>query len=174
MALPLFFPPVRYVKTVNRKNALTLAALCARAGAPCNALGRWTQRPVILRPAGNAPAWIHAEPGDWNAVEIGVPPLKSDTAHARWALGAMAFALFDGVARASIAGAPWAKIERPRGRSPGPRRPRSSAERVHRLRAARRQKATALPRKRAREKNRGAFCGSRLAGKKGKATAPSS
>ena len=93
-------------------------------------MGAWTQRLVAVRDAGPVEPWIHAEPGEWNAVEIGVPPLKSGVARARWALGAMAFALFDGVARASIAGAPWAKIERPRGRSLGVRRPRSGAERA--------------------------------------------
>lgn len=142
MTLPLFFPPIRYVKTVDRKGAITLERLCAKAGASCKALGPWTQRPVIVRNAGHAPPWIHAEPGDWNAVEIGAPPLKTRTARARWALGALAFALFDGVARASIAGQPWAKIERPRGRPPGTRRPRSNAERVRRMRALRRDGET--------------------------------
>lgn len=68
-------------------------------------------------------------------MEIGVPSLKSDRERARWALGAMAFMLFDGVARASIAGEPWARIARPRGRSPASRRPRSVAERVRLSRA---------------------------------------
>ncbi|MCL1962443.1 MAG: hypothetical protein FWG56_11890 [Desulfovibrionaceae bacterium] len=138
MPLPLFFPLVRYVKTIDRKDAITLELLCAKAGTACKAFGQWTQRPVILRNAGDAVPWIHAEPGDWNAVEVGAPPLKTDTARARWALGALAFALFDGVARASIAGAAWARIERPRGRLPGTQRPRSSAERVRRARALRR------------------------------------
>jgi hypothetical protein len=138
MALPLFFPPVKFVPAVNRAGALTLQALCLQAGAACQAIGRWTQRPVVVREAGRTPPWIHAEPGDWNAVEIGVPPLKSAQARARWALGAMAFALFDGVARASVAGQPWARIQRPRGRSPGDQRPLTGAERARRLRALRR------------------------------------
>lgn len=130
MPLPLFFPPVRYVKALDRSAAVPLERLCAMAGASCKASGAWTQRPVIVRDAGHATPWIHAEPGEWNAVEIGVPSLKSDRERARWALGAMAFMLFDGVARASIAGEPWARIARPRGRSPASRRPRSVAERV--------------------------------------------
>jgi hypothetical protein len=137
MALPLFFPQVKFVPAVSRAGALTLEALCMSAGTTCKALGRWTQRLVIVREAGNAPPWIHAEPGDWNAVEIGVPPLKDDKARARWALGAMAFALFDGVARASVASQPWARIERPRGRAPGTRRSMTGAERTRRSRAAR-------------------------------------
>lgn len=136
MTLPLFFPTVKFVKTVDRAHAVTLESLCEQAGVACKALGRWTQRPVIVRDADESTAWVHAEPGDWNAVEIGVPPLKGgDVARARWALGAMAFALFDGVARASIAGQPWARIEHPRGRAPGPRRALSNAERVRRSRA---------------------------------------
>lgn len=135
MALPLFFPTVKFVKTLDRANAVTLESLCVQAGTACKALGRWTQRQVIVQEAKDSTPWIFAEPGDWNAVEIGVPALKGgDVARARWALGAMAFALFDGVARASIAGEPWARIERPRGRQPGPRRPLSNAERAQRFR----------------------------------------
>ena len=135
MALPLFFPNLRDVKAVDRSGAVPLQELCVQAGTQCKALGQWTQRLVVVRDAGEAQPWIHAEPGDWNPVEIGVPPLKTDADRARWALGAMAFVVFDGVARASIAGEPWAKIERPRGRAPGPRRPRSAAERVRLMRS---------------------------------------
>lgn len=136
MSLPLFFPAVRYVKSLVRTNATTLEDLCAKAGVDCKASGPWTQRLVMVHSAGERQPWVHAEPGDWNAVEIGAPVSKDEVALARWALGALAFMLFDGVARASIAGEPWARIERPRGRVPGPRRPRSVAERVRSTRRA--------------------------------------
>ena len=145
MALPLFFPTIKYVKRLDRSSAMPLEALCALAGVPCHALGRWTQRPVILCDAApDGEPWIRAEPGDWNAVEVGLPPLPNNVARARWALGALAFAVFDGVARASVAGQPWARIAQPRGRAPGPRRALSDAERVARLRQARRRDPEAL------------------------------
>ena len=104
MALPLFFPTIKYVKRLDRSSAMPLEALCALAGVPCHALGRWTQRPVILCDAApDGEPWIRAEPGDWNAVEVGLPLLPNNVARARWALGALAFAVFDGVARASVA-----------------------------------------------------------------------
>ena len=98
-------------------------------------MGAWTQRPVVLADGGEAP-WIKAEPGDWGLVEIGVPAKRaSPMARAQWALGALAYVLFDGVARASISGAAWAKAEMPRGASPAAKRPLTNAERQRRLRA---------------------------------------
>lgn len=113
MALPLFYPLVKYVKSLDRTGAVPIALPCEQAGTTCKAMGPWTQRLVIVRNAGSKAPWIHVEPGDWNAVEIGAPPMPDETARAQWALGAMAFAVFDGVARASIAGEHWAKIECP-------------------------------------------------------------
>lgn len=135
MTLPVFFPQPRYVAELPRLGALPLAELCLQAGVPCAALGAWTQRPVVLADGGQAP-WIKAEPGDWGTVEIGVPAQRmSPRTRAQWALGALAYVLFDGVARASIAGAAWAETEAPRGPAPASKRPLTNAERQRRLRA---------------------------------------
>ena len=136
MALPLRFPHVKYVPRLAGDGAIALEELCNRAEARCAAVGVWTKRPVIVVDAGVADPWIRAEPGDWGAVEIGVPTMVSEIRRARWALGALAFsALFDQVARATIAGKEWACIEKPRGPSPQPRRPLSTAERQQRFRS---------------------------------------
>lgn len=144
MTLPLFFPPVKYVKFIERDKAIALDELCAQAGEVCQAFGPWTKRPIVLRPAApKQQPWILAEPGDWGAVEIGVPH-GSDVQCARWALGALAFVLFDGVARATVQGKNWAQIERPRGRDREPRRAMTNAERQRRFRA-RAKEHTAAP-----------------------------
>lgn len=135
MALPLFFPPVRYVKTIDRKNAIPLDSLCDLARTRCEAFGSWTQRLIVMHDAEGREPWLLAEPGDWGAVEIGVPSLGSTVAKARWALGALAFVLFDGVARATLQGKEWARIERPRGRPSHGGRALTNAERQHRFRS---------------------------------------
>ena len=135
MPLPAFFPHPRYVPRLAGKGALPLEALCAQAGTGCAAIGPWTQRPIVLKDGGSTP-WIAAEPGDWGVVHVGVPSSRTTgQARAQWALGALAYVLFDGVARASIAGASWAKVERPPGAAPANRRARSVAERQRALRA---------------------------------------
>ena len=142
MPLPVFFPPTRYVQTLPRTGALPLAQLCAQAGVACAALGGWTLRPIVLADGGQTP-WIKAEPGDWGVVEIGVPAKRATpAARAQWALGALAYVLFDGVARASIAGAEWARAEVPKGALPARQRPLSNAERQRRSRANRRELET--------------------------------
>ena len=114
---------------------LPLEALCAQAGTGCAAIAAWAQRPIGLKDGGSTP-WIAAEPGDWGAVHVGVPSSRATgQARAQWALGALAYVLFDGVARASIAGASWAKVERPPGAAPANRRARSVAERLRARRA---------------------------------------
>ena len=134
MSLPAFFPQPRYMPTLPRTGALPLATLCETAGVPCAAAGAWTQRRIVLANGGAAP-WIKAEPGDWGTVSIGVPASKTTpTARAQWALGALAYVMFDGVARASIAGAPWAKVERPTGPNPAAKRPQTNAERQRKFR----------------------------------------
>lgn len=136
MALPLRFPHVKYVPHLERNGAVTLEGLCLQAQTRCEAVGAWTQRTIILIDAGSRDPWIRAEPGDWGAVEIGVPTLGgSEVRRARWALGALAFStLFDQVARATVAGKEWARIEMPRGPAPQPRRPFTAAERQQRFR----------------------------------------
>lgn len=129
MSLPLFFPPLRYVKWIDRSHAIPLEQLCAEAGVRCEAVGAWVRRPIVLLNAVAAKPWLRAEPGDWGAVEVGTPPLGSRVRQARWALGALAFVLFDGVARATVQGKPWALIERARGPAQGARRSLTNAER---------------------------------------------
>lgn len=135
MALPLFFPPVRYVKCIDASHAVSIELLCQMADTRCEAFGPWTQRPVVLRDAMNTSPSMEAEPGDWGTVQICAPYPKEKIRQARWALGALAFVLFDGVARATVAGKTWAKIERLRGRSKDARRPRNIAERQERFRS---------------------------------------
>lgn len=137
MALPLFFPTVRYVKVIDRSGALTLERLCEVAQTRCEALGAWTRRPIVLCDAKDRSPWLLAEPGDWGAVQIGAPYGGDPMRQARWALGALAYVLFDGVARATVNGKDWARIERPAGRTSELRRPQSNAERQRRFRARR-------------------------------------
>lgn len=136
MALPLFFPDVRYVPRLSRDGAMTLEELCELASVRCQALGAWVRRPVILlEVAPGAKPWIQAEPGGWGAVQIGVPRTKGSKHAARWALGALAYSgLFDQVARASVFGQDWARIEVSRGRRPDGLRPLSNSERQRRHR----------------------------------------
>ena len=141
MTLPVFFPHPRYVKSLPRDGALPLADVCALAGVPCAALGAWTQRPILMTVLADGDAqdgaqpWIQLEPGDWGAVALGIPAKRATpAARAQWALGALAYVLFDGVARVSIAGAAWARAEAPRGAVPAAQRPLTNAERQRRLR----------------------------------------
>ena len=103
----------------------------------CDALGAWTQRPIVLRDAIDTAPWLLAEPGDWGAVEIGAPHHANRVRQSRWALGALAYVLFDGIARATVNGKAWARIERPRGRQHEARRVQSNAERQAGFRARR-------------------------------------
>ena len=134
MALPVFFAVPTYVSTIRGKT-MPLARLCVEAGVECQGVGRWIERPVIVNQAvsGELPS-IQSEPNDYGVVAITVPhDCASALLGARWALGAMAYVLFDRVARASIAGAPWARAAVPPGRHPGPRRALSNKERQRRF-----------------------------------------
>ena len=113
MSLPLFFPIPRPVPQVASTGP-TLREWCASAGVPCRATGRWTERRLAARP--DEIGFIDYEPGD-GSVELGVPArfARSPQQLARYVLGAAAFALFDHVARESIRGALWARVENPRG-----------------------------------------------------------
>ena len=135
MSLPVFFPPVRFQRSIV-ESGIPLSALCQLAGVPCKAVGRWVNREIVVRQA-NAPGdeSIICEPGDWQKVLITTPVgVANGQARARWALGALAFAIFDGVARASIAGQPWARAAMPRGPSTPQRVAMSNAQRQRRWR----------------------------------------
>ena len=135
MSLPVFFPPVRFQQSVSERG-VPLTAICAMAGVPCKALGRWVNREIIVQQAAaQGEESIVCEPGDWQKVLVVTPvDVGSDRARARWALGALAFAVFDGVARASIAGQPWARAALPRGPATSRRAPLSNAQRQQRWR----------------------------------------
>lgn len=110
MAIPLFFPTVRYVPhlTLPEGQVSTVRALCEQAGVPCRASGAWCERQVGYQEA-DEPA-IEAEPGYIGAVLITVPTGRTPEARAQWMLAALAYVLFDQVARESIRGARWTKV----------------------------------------------------------------
>ena len=135
MSLPLDFSVPRYVQALELAESLTLRELCRLAGVKCRASGEWTLRPVEAVLAGEA--FIEAEPGGWGRVRVGVPArhAKTPKARARYALGALAFGLFDGVARESIRGESWTRLEilgRPKAK-----RAMTVAERQRKLRLSR-------------------------------------
>ena len=133
MSLPVFYPPPIYVRRI-RGHVRTIEVLCRLAGVECRAYGNWIHRPVVIRSVGEC-IRVSAEPGDWGAVEITLPePVQSEQEQVRLALGALAYSLFDGVARASVAGHEWSRAALPRGRRPGAVRPKSNAERQRALR----------------------------------------
>lgn len=128
MTLPVFFPAPVYVRQI-RGRTRSIEELCRLAGVECRAFGKWVSRPVVIRAVGDR-IRVAAEPGDWGVVEITVPAsVQLQQERARLALGALAYSLFDGVARASVAGHDWSRAALPRGRRPGAARPKSNAER---------------------------------------------
>jgi hypothetical protein len=134
MSLPLHFPVPSYSPRLQTAVVNTVRQLCELAGVACRASGAWTSRPVEIVPAEEP--FIVAEPGGFGSVRVGVPKRhnKSPMHAARYALGALAYALFDGVARESIKSAEWSKIE-VLGR-PKTARALTSAARQRRYRAA--------------------------------------
>lgn len=138
MSTPLFFPTPRIVKDVDVTLAITLREVLARAGIPCRASGRWTERLVVIDPAFDG---IEREAGDWGAVRIGAPAELGQRDQARHAIAALAYGLMDVVARESIRGQAWARPSRPRGR-PASGAALSAAKRQRRHRA---RKTASLP-----------------------------
>jgi len=131
MALPAFFPQIRYVPHLEGETT-PLSRICTEAGVVCAAIGTWTERPLII--VDGAEPSIISEPGDWGVVKIVVPSGLPPRERARWALGAMAYALFDGVARASVARQDWTKVASPRGRKPGNQKALTNTQRQQRYR----------------------------------------
>jgi hypothetical protein len=89
-------------------------------------------------------AEIVARPGSWGDVKI-VLPIRSRKERETAALGAMAYALFDVVARESLKG--LTKIKLPKGRPRKAGRPLSSKERQRRFRATRRNRLNRVAKK---------------------------
>ena len=128
MTLPVFFPAPVYVRQI-RGRTRSIEELCRLAGVECRAFGKWVSRPIVIRAVGDR-IRVASEPGDWGVVEVTVPAsVQLQQERARLALGALAYSLFDGVARASVAGHEWSRAALPRGRRPGAARPKSNAER---------------------------------------------
>jgi len=111
-----FWPAPRYVEHIDLDGARTIEALCDEAGIACRVFGEWTQRLVTTRiaerPDDDA---ITVGVLDDNAAEIVVPPRSTRDACtiARYALCALAYALFDLVARESVRDEPWTQMEIP-------------------------------------------------------------
>ena len=115
MSIPLFLPIPVYAPIVPSAKAMTILALCARAGVACKASGTWVNRPIDILTRPNAPPSVVAAPGDWGVVRI--TQRETDRVRAaQFALAVMAYAIHDVVCRQSIAGQPWANIALPRGR----------------------------------------------------------
>ena len=130
MSLPIFFPAPIYVRQIRgRGRGRSIEQLCQLAGVQCRAIGNWVNRRVVIRVMGDRIS-VAAEPGDWGTVAITIPEsIVVEQEQARFALGALAYSLFDGVARASVAGQAWSRAATPPGRRPGAARPKSNAER---------------------------------------------
>jgi hypothetical protein len=141
MSIPLFLPIPTYADLAPPAKALTIRALCARAGVACKATGQWVDRPVELVLKTNAAPNVVAAPGDWGVVRITHAETDKVKA-AQFALAVMAYAMHDLVCRQSIAGQAWAQIALPRGRLRKPKAA-SNAQRQQQFRARQRaQRAT--------------------------------
>lgn len=143
--VPLFYPPVRYTPRLERQDGVSLRELCERAGIACRASGEWIERKVSWEPVSeDAPMTITAEPGHTGAVHVRLPTRQPQSitpkAVARQLLLAMAYGVFDGVARESVRGIEWSRRLTPRGR-PRSVRPQSGAERQRTWRERQRQEA---------------------------------
>lgn len=133
MSTPLFFPVPRYVAHLPPSVAYRpLRYWCEVAGVRCKASGAWIDRPVQVR-AGACAIVAEASPG--NRVSISGPSRGGRVSLARYALGALAYTLMDGVARESLRGEDWARPSAPVGR-PRTGRARNSRERQRLLRAS--------------------------------------
>ncbi|MHB1201325.1 MAG: hypothetical protein ACYCZ6_17600 [Polaromonas sp.] len=76
--------------------------------------------------------FIIAEPGSQGAVQINTPPNLNKQEAARYALAAMAYAMFDLVARESVRGQKWARPTMPSGRKrSGTAKSNSMRQRAH-------------------------------------------
>lgn len=110
--LPVFFPIPRYTSTPARQDTIPLHELCKLAGVSCRASGKWIERPICLqKDTTGGIGQIFCEPGNTGTVTLFVPSNYAETEQdmARWGLGAMAYSVFDLVARESIKNALWRK-----------------------------------------------------------------
>lgn len=111
--MPLFFSHVIYQKKLLLKKPYTLRKLCEIGGVQCKATGKWTER--LIEVIQGSEIKIFAEPGDWGSIKIEVN-YNTIQSRARHALAILAYVFNDLVAKQSIQGEPWTKIELPVGR----------------------------------------------------------
>jgi hypothetical protein len=132
--LPAFMPKVQIVAQVPRGISSTVRSLCEEAGIECRVTGPATEREIYFH---EGKLDVCREPGFAGAVAIGLPEklLRSPDPKPRaiLALGILAYAVFDYVARESMRGRPEGNMALPAGR---PRKARSltGAERQARWR----------------------------------------
>lgn len=111
MSLPEYWPKPQYISLLPHGETITLRELCQRAQVACKATGRWTLRPVTVTCGATNQGAVLVNPNT-TGVYIEVPeqwggsPIKE----ARYALGVMAYGIFDLVAKESIKGTDWSKI----------------------------------------------------------------
>lgn len=137
--MPMFFPVPTYVSSIDSSRGICLKDLCEKAGVRCRASGQWVDRRIHVASVeeGAAPA-IEAEPGSAGAVRITTPAGITQTQSLQYALAAMAYSLFDLVARESIKGVAWARPDLPVGRKRNGRA-KSNAARQRKFQAKRRE-----------------------------------
>ena len=138
--MPLFFPSPEYVPRIEAHTPFTTEALCTLAGVACKASGPWTQRRVGIVTGDGLRIWVAVTPGREVLIQA---TQRTPQAMARFALGALAYSVFDLVARQSIAGQPWSRVAPPPGR-PKSRSAKSNAERQRQWRVKHKRRAAGL------------------------------
>ena len=129
--LPAILPKVKIVKCSSiGETILTISELFDVAEIECRVTGPSTERKVCLMVGDQIE--ITREPGPMGMVSLTLPP-SNDKTRAVLALGVLAYAVFDYVARESMKGHPLAKSALPHGR-PRKVHPLSGAERQRRWR----------------------------------------
>jgi hypothetical protein len=132
--LPALMPKVQIVAKAPLGLPYTIGSLCREAEIECRVTGPAVERKVYLN---KGSLGVAREPGSLGVVSMTLPTFKSDEPRKRavLALGILAYAVFDYVARESLRGRPEAQMALPVGR---PRKARSmnGAERQRRWRAA--------------------------------------
>jgi hypothetical protein len=131
--LPALMPAVQIVAKVPRGLPRTVGSLCREAGIDCCVTGPAVERKVYLNAGKIA---VAREPGSLGTVSMILPPVHQSDERKRaiLALGILAYAVFDYVARESLRGRPEAKMAMPLGR-PRKAHSMSGAERQRRWRA---------------------------------------
>jgi hypothetical protein len=133
--LPTWMPKVKIAAKAPRglpsgRKPSTVRSLCRDAGIECRVTGPSTERKIYLC---DGLLDVVREPGSLGAVSIRLPCSDDKKKRAILALGILAYAVFDYVARESMRGRPEARQSLPLGR-PRKAHPLSGAERQRRWR----------------------------------------